>query len=185
MVRQTLERCLHFECQLTRMIDVHTHPKGMKLLKHLAEFRRNPLRQKDRYTRTNPQKFDVGNRTKALQNPFELVIGKQESVSTGEQDVAHLGVSLKIAIDLLKIGMKFLFSDTANDPASGTVTAVGSASVSDQKQNPVGIAVHQSGYRHITVFAARVSHFERRRNGFLHSRDDLPPNGAIWVRGID
>src|ERR1700747_3302648 len=129
MIRQPLERSFYFERQFTRMVDVHTHPKRMKLLKHLAEFGRNPLRQKDRYTRANPHKFDMRNRAKALQNPFEFVIGKQKSVSAGEENIAHLGVSLKITIDLLKIGVQFLFTDAANDPASGTVTTIGRTAV--------------------------------------------------------
>jgi hypothetical protein len=66
----------------------------MKLLKHLTEFGRNPLRQKDRYARTDPQKFYVGNRTKALQNSFQFIVGKQEGISAGEQDIAYLGMGL-------------------------------------------------------------------------------------------
>src|SRR6266446_3842984 len=185
MIRQTFERGLYFESQFARMIDMHTHPKRMKLLKHLAEFGRNPLRQKDRYTRTDPQEFNVRNRTKALQNSFEFVVGKQESVSAREQDIADLGVSLQITVNLLKIGMKFLFSNTADDPASRAITAVRRTSVGDEKQNSVRITVNQPWYGHIAVLAARVGHFERRRNRFLDSRDHLPPNGAIWVRGID
>jgi hypothetical protein len=45
--------------------------------------------------------------------------------------------------------------------------------------------MHQSWYRHIAIFPAGVSHFERRRNGFLDPRDYLPPDGAIRVAGID
>src|SRR6202023_4302765 len=85
----------------------------------------------------------------------------------------------------LKVGMKLLFSHTADDPASRAVTAIGGTSISHQKQNSVRIAVHQSWYRHIAIFAAGVSHFERRRNGFLDPRDHLPSDGAIRVGGID
>src|SRR5689334_21979526 len=141
MIRQKLECGLHFERQFTWMIDMHIHPKRMELLKYPAEFRRNPLRQESRYARTDPQKFNVRNRAKALQNPFEFVVGKQEGVSAGEQDVAYFGVILKITIDLFKIGMKFLFPDPADDPTSGTVTAIGRTSIGDQKQNPVRITM--------------------------------------------
>src|SRR5258708_34877516 len=81
--------------------------------------------------------------------------------------------------------MKLLFSHTADDPASRAVTAIGGTSVSHQKQNSIRIAVHQSWYRHIAIFAAGVSHFERIRNGFLDPGDYLPSDGAIRVGAID
>src|SRR5689334_17478642 len=109
MIGQTLESGFHFKSQFAWMIDVHTHPKGMKLLKHLAELGRDPLRQKDRDACTDPQEFYVRDRTKALQNSLKFVVGKQKGISTREQDIAHLGMSLQITVDLLKIGMKPLF----------------------------------------------------------------------------
>ena len=45
--------------------------------------------------------------------------------------------------------------------------------------------MHEAGHGHVAVLAARIGHLERRDEGFLQLRDDLPPDGAIRVVALD
>ena len=68
---------------------------------------------------------------KTTQNPAELIVGEKQSVSTGKENVSDLRVGFQIPVSLLKIGMQLLFAHAADDAASGTIAAIGSAPVCD------------------------------------------------------
>src|SRR5205823_6165869 len=41
--------------------------------------------------------------------------------------------------------------------------------------------MHQSGHRHVRIFAARVSHVVSRRPRFFNARNDLAPDRIVWI----
>src|SRR5205823_4580842 len=58
-IGQSLERLLHFNRQLARMIHVHAHPKRMMLGENRAKLGRDALRQENWNTSSDSQKLDV------------------------------------------------------------------------------------------------------------------------------
>ncbi len=69
---------------------MHAHPERMKPLQHPAQFRRDPLRQKNRHAGADPKKLDMFDRAQPLKDSAELVVGEKQSVAAGKEDVAHL-----------------------------------------------------------------------------------------------
>ena len=77
VVDQTFKSGLDLSRQLARVVDMNAHPKRMKFLEHLAQFRRDSLRQEDRDTGADPDKLDMFDRAQTAQNAAELVVGKE------------------------------------------------------------------------------------------------------------
>src|SRR5690349_3136243 len=92
---------------------------------------------------------------------------------------------LQIAINFFKVRMKLLFAYTTYDPAPRAITAIRSASICHQEQDPVGITMYESRDRHVRIFAAGIGHLERGSGSFFNSRDDLSADRAIGVVWID
>src|SRR5438552_9420257 len=61
-VGETLQRLLHLNRQLARMIHMHTHPKRMIFRQYRAQLRCDALRQANRNARANAEKLNVRNR---------------------------------------------------------------------------------------------------------------------------
>src|SRR5207302_7188529 len=57
-------------------------------------------------------------------------------------------------------------------------------SVGYQEQHPIGIPMYETRHRRMAFFAARVVQFPGSRMSFLDTRNHLPANRAILVRGI-
>ena len=106
------------------MLDVYTHPKGMIFLEHLAELRRDALRQKDRHSRADSDELNVRNRPDTTQQFLKLVVRKKQSIATGEEHVAHLGVLLEVCEGLVEIRVQLLFAGAAHHSASSAITAI-------------------------------------------------------------
>ncbi|MGC3988104.1 MAG: hypothetical protein QM796_00190 [Chthoniobacteraceae bacterium] len=77
--------------------------------------------------------------------------------------------------------MQFLLPGSAHHAAAGAIAAVAGATVSDQKQNAIGIAVNQPRHRHVRILPTRVGHLGGRDQRLLKPRDHL---AADWIVGI-
>ena len=116
---------------------------------------------------------------------IELVVTEDEGVSARKEDVTNFRVLFEIAKRFLEVGVQFLFADATHHPAPGAIAAVTRAPIRHQKEDAIGIPMHQSRYRHMGIFATRVGHVVRRSPGFLDPRDDLAPDRAIRVIALD
>src|SRR5205085_9471676 len=121
------------------------------------------------------------NGTKAFEGALEFIVAENQSVAARQQNVPDFGVLFEVAKRLLEISVQFLFSDTADETAARAITAVTGATISDEKQNAVGITMNQARHRHVRIFSARVDHVVGRGPRFLDPRNDLAPD---WVVGI-
>ena len=105
--------------------------------------------------------------------------------SPPEEDVADFRVRFQVAERLFKIDVEFLFARAAHHPAAGAVAAVGGATVGDEKQDAIRVAVDESRHRHVAVFAARISHLARRNPCLFQPGNHLAADGAVRVLPVD
>ena len=98
----------------------------------------------------------MGHLAKLADDVFKPVIVLHESVAAGEQDVADLGM----VADILEAGIDLLGGNggvmLACEPSAGAVAAVHGALVGDEEQDPVGIAVGQTGNGGVGVLVKRI-----------------------------
>ena len=64
------------------MIHMNAYPERMIFLKHRAELGSDSLRQENRDSRSNSQKFNVRNAPQAAQDSLQLVVTKEKRVTT-------------------------------------------------------------------------------------------------------
>jgi hypothetical protein len=67
-------------------------------------------------------------------------------------------VLLEIAERFFEICVQFLLTHPADHATARAISAVTSTAIRHEKENPIRIAMHQTGHRHVRIFAARVSH---------------------------
>ena len=75
-------------------------------LEHLAQLRRDPLRQEDRDARPDAYELHVLDGTKPPEQVVELSVGKQKRIAAAQQHVAHLGMRFNVAERPLMLGME-------------------------------------------------------------------------------
>src|SRR4029453_8840861 len=185
MIGQAAQRFVHFEGQLTRMIDVDAHPERMVLLKHLAELRRDALREKDGPPCADSDKLNVRNGPDTTQQFFKLVVREDQGIPTGEKHVTHLGVLLEIRESVVEIRVQLLFAGAAYYSASGAITTIRSATIRYQEEDSVRVPMDQARHRHMAILPTRIRHFPRCGIRLLHSRDNLSPNRTLAVLHVD
>ena len=157
----------------------------MMLLEDGTELRGDALRQEDRDAGANADELDVRNRAEAPQQRVELLIGEKEWISAREQDVAHLGVLLEVGDRLVEIRMEFLLPRPTHHAGARAVAAVGGAPIGDQEEDTVGVAVNQSGHRHMAILPAGVSHLRRRNSPLADMGDNLTADRACGIVPLD
>ena len=157
----------------------------MVSLKHLAEMGRDALWQKNWHATADSHKLYMLYRAQPTEQIIQLVVAEKQSIATGKQHVAHLGVPLEIAEYLLEIRVQLLLSCTADHSAARAVAAIGSAPVGHQEKHTIRISMHQTLHRHMRILAARIAHFVGSHGGLLHAWDHLPTNRAIGVDAIN
>ena len=86
---------------------------------------------------------------------------------------------------LVEFWMKIVAARVAHEPRARAVTAIRGAAVRDQKQNAVGITMHESGHWRMRIFADGIAHLPRRSVGFGELGNDLQPDGAVFIRRIN
>ena len=167
------------------MVDVDAHPERVVLCEHAAEFRRDALREEDGDAGADADEFDVRDAAETFEHGLEPVVGEEEGIAAGEEDVADFRVGFEVAVGGFEFGVEFLFAGAADDAAAGAVAAVGGAAVGDEEEDAVRVAVDEAWDGHVGVFAAGVGHFFLMVPCFLDARDDLTADGAIRVGGVD
>src|SRR6476659_1581573 len=81
-VGQAIQRLLHLNRQLPRMIYMHAHPERMMFRQHCAQLRRDALRQENRDPRADAEEFYVLDRAQPREQLVELIVAEDESVAT-------------------------------------------------------------------------------------------------------
>src|SRR4029453_3785841 len=94
------------------------------------------------------------NRAQAAKQLVKLIVAEDKCVAAAQKDIAHFGVLLEIAERFFEIRVQFLLTH----PTARGISAVTSTAIRHEKENPIRIAMHQTGHRHVRIFAARVSH---------------------------
>ena len=87
----------------------------------------------------------------------------------------------EIAERFLEIGVQFPFTHDTHHAAACAISAITGATISDQEQDAVRIPMHQTRYRHVRIFAARIGHVVGRRPRFFDPWNDLTPD---WILRI-
>jgi hypothetical protein len=167
------------------MIHVDAHPERMEFLEHRAQFRRDPLRQEDRHPAADAEKLDVFDGAQAAQQILEPPSERRSASPPDKEHVAHFGVLLQVIDGAVEIEFEFLFAHAADDAAARAVAAIGGAPVGDEKEDAVGIAMHQPRHGHVVILAARIGHVGRLVGHLLDARDDLAADRAIGIERID
>src|SRR5690349_10157160 len=96
----------------------------MIFAQHAAKLWRDPLRQKNRDPRADPQKFDVRDRSKPAQQMLELFIAEQQGISAAQQYVTDFRRVTDIFDLLIKLRMKIVAARTAHQPRARAVPAI-------------------------------------------------------------
>jgi hypothetical protein len=124
VVSESFKGNFDFRRQLSWMVGMNAYPERMEFLKHLAQFRRNTLGKENRDPGPDSKEFDMRYRSQTAQDSAKFVVRKKQGVAPGKKHISNLGVRLKIVIGLFEIDVKFLFADSAYDPAPSAVTAI-------------------------------------------------------------
>ena len=91
----------------------------------------------------------------------------------------------EIAESGLKLGVQLLLPHSADHAAAGAVAAVAGATVGDEEKHAIRIAVHQPRHRHVGILTAGIAHLVGIIPRLLDAWDDLPPDGAVRIGGVD
>ena len=184
-VAQALARLAQILGALLRMIDVDAHPDRTVLLEHLAQLRRDALRQENRDARADADELHVLDRAQPAEDVVELAIRQQQWIAAAQQDVAHLRMLLDVAQPPLVFRVEVVVLRIAHQPAPRAVAAIGGAPVGDQKQDAVGITVDQPGHRHRMIFAHRIQQLLGRLHHLTGPGNDLFADRAEGVVAVD
>ena len=184
-VRQKTQRVARFGGQFARVVGVDADEQGMELLQRRAELGRDSLRQKDRDARADAEKLHMPDRAQPAQQVLQLFVAEQQRVPAAEQHVAHFRVLADVLYLAIELRVKIVARRIAHESRPGAITAVCRAAVGDEEEHPVRIAMHQSGHRRMRIFAARIAHFPWRVVCFFDPRNDLPADGAVFIRRIN
>ena len=183
--RQALAGGREFAGDFLGMIRVDAHPDRPVLTEDLGELGRDALRQEDRDARTEADEFDVFDRAETSEERVELGVGQQQRVAAGEQDVTDFGMGLDVLQTCLELGMEVVRLGVGDQAAARAVAAIGSATVSDQEEDAVRVAVDDARYGHGALFADGVLGFARSDVRLLDAGDDLPADRAVRILGVD
>src|SRR5207248_9589827 len=121
------------------------------------------------------------NRAQPAKQFGELIVAEDECVAAAQKDIAHFGVLLEIAERFFEIRVQFLLTDAADHPTARAISAVTSAAIRHEKENPIRISMDQTRQRHMRVFAAWVSHVVLRCPRFFDPWNDLTPDWIVRI----
>lgn len=185
MVRQPDERFFGFACEFAGMVDMDGEEQGCVFAQSGAEGVRDALREEDRNARANAQEFDMRNAAEFGEDGIQPRVGEEKGVSAGKEHIADFLMAADVIEGGIPVRAQFMVRDAGDDARACAVAAIGGAAVCGQQENAVRVTVDEAGGYHATVFAAGVGHFFFPDNGFIHVRDDLPPQRVAWIVGID
>jgi hypothetical protein len=172
--RQAIERGDRRRSQLARVIEVRVHEDRMVLLDHLAELRRDTLRQVRGDPASDTNDLDVRDRAKLLEDVLQPPVAQHHGISAAQNHVADLGVLTEIRerrIELIERNL-FRIADLATPRAE---PAIGGAHRADEKQRAVRIPVRDVRHWRIAILIEGVDDAVDDVE-LLHGRDVLIPH---------
>ena len=184
-IGEAAQRVAYLGRQFARMIRVDADKQRVKFLQQRAEFRRDALREKNRDPRANPDKLQVRNRAQPGEEIRQLFVAEQQRIAAAQQDVAHFGMFRDVGELFVELRMEVVAGGVADEPGTRAIPAIRRAPVGDEKQDAVGIAMHEARHGRMGIFAARIAHFPPGGVGFLDARNHLTTDGAMLIRGIN
>ena len=81
--------------------------------------------------------------------------------------------------------MEIVAARVAHQSRARAVTAICRATIGHEKEDPIGVTMHQTWDRGVAVFAARIGQFPRRGMCFLDAGYHLPSDRTVLVRWIN
>ena len=167
------------------MVEMQVDPERVVLREHLAQLVVDPLRQEDRHAAPDPDDLDVRDLAQAAQDRFEELGRERQPVAAGDEDVADL----RRPTQVLELGLVVLAVEVlgrvAHDPRARAVPAVRRALRRDQHQDPVRVAMDETGHRRVAVLGERVLHHRGERLLLAAGRDDLAADRVGGVVRVD
>src|SRR5438876_4236558 len=121
------------------------------------------------------------NRAQPTKQFVELIVAEDECVAAAQKDTPYYGVLLGIAERFFEIRVQCLFADAADHPTARAISAVTSAAIRHEKENPIRISMDQTRHRHVRIFAAWVSHVVLRCPRFFDPWNDLTPDWIVRI----
>ena len=138
-------------------VEVSIQPDGMILLEDVAQLRSDTLRHNDGGTGTQTDDLDMGDGADAGDDVLQHLVGDQQGVTAGQQDVADLGMIADVLDAVVDLLLGHFGITGTGEAATGAMTAVHRALVSDQEQNAVGITMSQTGAGGVGILVQGVS----------------------------
>ena len=167
------------------VVDVNAHPHRAVFFEDFGEGGGDALGEKDGDTGTDTNEFDVGDGAEFAEEVVEFVVGEQEGVAAAEEDVADFGVLADVLEARFKFGVEVVILGVGDEAAAGAVAAVGGATVGNEEEDAVGVAVNDTVHRFGFFFADGVEAFLGGGLGFSGAGDDLTTDGVGGIGGID
>jgi hypothetical protein len=146
-IGEATECSADFSCEFARVIGMNTDEERMVLLQHGAEFRSDALREKDGNAGADSQKFDVGNGAELPKQEIEFVIAQEERVTAAEENIADRWGAANVIDLFFEFGMEIISAGITDEPGAGAIAAVRGASVGDEEEDAVGVAMNQARNR--------------------------------------
>ncbi len=174
----------HLRRQLARVAEVDRQPDPV-LAQHRHQLGRDALRQEAGDAGADAQELEVRDVAQPAEQLVEGGVRHQQRVAAGEQHVAHLVMRLQVGDHGVDAAAERLELALADQAAAGAVAAVGRASVEDEEEHAVGIAVHQALDDAGAVLVEGVGHVARRDDQLAFHRHHLLADRAGRVLGID
>ena len=123
---------------------MHTDEERMEFLQHVTKLRRDALRKENGDARTDADELDVLDGAQFTEKVSQLIVGKEQRIASAEEDVAD-GRGAPDVIELaIEFGMEIVAGSVADEPRAGAIAAIGGATVGDQKEHAIGIAMDQT-----------------------------------------
>ncbi len=116
---------------------------------------------------------------------FKFIVAQEQWVAAAEEDVADRGRAADVINLFGEFGMKIVAAGVADEARAGAIPAVAGATVGDEEEHAVGVAMDETGDGRMGIFTAGVGHFPGGGIGFFDAGDDLPADGAIFVRRVN
>ncbi len=167
------------------VVDVKTDPNRAVFFEDFCEGGSDALGEKDRDAGTDANEFNVGDGAEFAEEVIEFAVGEQEGVAAAEEDVADFGVFADVLESRLEFGVEVVILGVGDEAAAGTVATVGGATVGNEKEDAVGVAVNDAVHRFGFFFANGVKAFFGGSLGLFGARDDLAADGVCGIGGID
>ena len=156
---------------------MQVHVYGMVLFHDVAEFGRDALWQRPGNSRADPDEFQVGNRSKRFQHPFEQMVREQERIASRENYIPHLRVLAEVLNGSVQVTL-FQESRFPHQSLPGAKPAIDRALIRHHEQHPIRIAVNEVRHRTHEIFFKGIV-VGRDIVQLCCIRDDLLPDRII------